>query len=369
MTPTTRKSMKFGLHSPSNQEMKHFELRNNLISISVSPYGATLVSFFAEGKDLLLGYESIEGFQSETNPFFGATVGRCANRIANGSFTLKGKTIETPKNNGPNTLHGGDVGFDKCLFEVGEMGDDFVEFTYLSVDGDMGFPGDCRVKVKYQVVGDECRVTMSATMSGSDCPVSLANHAYWNLGGHDAGKSSLLAHRIKINAQSYLPTDSTSIPTGIAAVENTPFDFRLPREIGERIDELKDLPGSGAGYDHNFCLDTTINGDADGDELRLAAEVTYGDLRLQVHTTAPGLQFYSGNYLGPSDLAVDGAASPGPDQPFIVGKGGRTYERQGGFALEAQEFPNAVNDPSFPNCIVIDGGTKVHQMVYKVTKV
>ena len=203
-------------------------------------------------------------------------------------------------------------------------------------------------------------------MSGSDCPVSIANHAYFNLAGHTAGREKLRSHKIFLNADRYNPTNSTSIPTGIKSVDNTPFDFFSAgeggRQIGEKIDFLKDLPGSGGGYDHNFCLCR------EGEGLQLAAVVTCEEAgtSLKVFTTAPGVQFYTGNYLGPSDPEVEGSAGPGLDQAVIEGKGGAKYERQGALCLEAQEWPDAINNESFPCCVVKDGEERVHEMVYSI---
>lgn len=235
------------------------------VEASVTDYGAALTHLrlpAADGtvKDCVLGFDDLRGYRGKDNPYFGAIVGRVANRIAGGKFRVEGQEYSLATNNGPNHLHGGVRGFDKVLWDAEEFSDPApgVRFTYVSADGEEGYPGECRTQVTYTLFGNSTlKIDMESTVSKA-CPVNLANHAYFNLCGHDAGED-VLGHRLHINADRYTPTDATSIPTGeLAPVEGTPFDFRArgaeAHTIGERIGELKGLPGSGGGYDHNYVL-------------------------------------------------------------------------------------------------------------------
>lgn len=263
-----------------------------------------------------------------------------------------------PVNNGPNSLHGGYVGFDKVLWEARKVTDGngpSVQFTYHSHDGEQGYPGDLDVSVTYTLSSDcELRTEMEAKPVNKATPVNLAQHSYFNLAGHGSG--DVLQHRVRLWSTSYTPLDDTQIPTGeIVPVRGTAFDFTEEASIGSRIN---DVPG---GYDHNFDLRSGLEdpagdlhplngGDLLGDGLRIAAKVWDPVSRraMEVFTTAPGVQFYTGNY-------VDG----------IVGKGGAVYNIHAGLCLETQGFPNAVNDSRFPSIIVRPGETYRHVMVHK----
>lgn len=291
----------------------------------------------------------IDEVQDGTSPYFGALVGRVANRIARGTFTLDGERYTLPINNGPNSLHGGLIGFDKVLWEARKVMDTngpSVQFTYHSHDGEQGYPGDLDVSVTYTLSSDnELWTEMQAKPVNKATPVNLAQHSYFNLGGHNSG--NVLQHRVRLWSTSYTPVDETQIPTGeVVPVRGTPFDFTEEASIGSRINEV---PG---GYDHNFDLRNGLAGPAAVEEggLRIAAKAwdPVSKRAMEVFTTAPGVQFYTGNFL-------DG----------VVGKGGALYNAHAGLCFETQGFPNAVNEPRFPSVIVRPGETFRHVMVHK----
>ncbi|MBI2511175.1 MAG: galactose mutarotase [Opitutae bacterium] len=314
-------------------------------AVDLIDYGASIVSIRTldrAGKigDVALGFSDLHGYL-ESPAFFGSVVGRVANRIAGARFTLDGKTYALAANNSPGdlpcSLHGGNVGFDKVLWratpcEVG--GQPAVRFEYLSRDGEEGFPGNLAVSVTYSLTSDNgLRLDYAAT-TDAPTPVALSNHAYFNLRGEGGG--TILDHELTVHASRYTPVDKGLIPTGeLAPVAGTPFDFRSARRIGERIDAPDAQLGFGGGYDHNFVIDRRGSG------LELVASVhepTTGRV-MEILSTEPGLQFYSGNFL-------DGKR---------VGKAGRPYAYREAFVLETQHFPNSVNEPRFPNTILRPG--------------
>jgi aldose 1-epimerase len=306
-------------------------------------YGAILVSLEVpdrNGKpaDIVLGYDSLDGYV-QNNPYFGSIVGRYGNRIAKGRFTLDGVTYELATNNGENHLHGGIKGYDKVVWKAepvhgeGEVG---VKFSHLSPDGEEGYPGNLNISVTYTLTDrNELELTYEATTDKAT-PVNLTHHSYFNL----AGEGDILGHELMINADAYTPVDAGLIPTGeIRPVKDTPFDFTTPHTIGERIAQVE------GGYDHNFVLR------GDGGKLDLAARVEEpGSGRvMEISTTEPGLQFYSGNFL-------DGT---------ITGKGGRVYIKHAGFCLETQHFPDSPNKPNFPSTILRPGDTYKSLTIHK----
>ncbi|KAG0583410.1 hypothetical protein KC19_3G133900 [Ceratodon purpureus] len=325
-----------------------------------SNWGATLISLCvpdAQGEigDIVLGFDTLGPYMDGTSPYFGAIVGRVANRIARGTFILDGERFVLPINNGPNSLHGGHIGFDKVLWEARKVTDSngpSVQFFYHSHDGEQGYPGDLDVSITYTLSSDnELRTEMEAKPVNKATPINLAQHSYFNLSGHGSG--DVLQHRVRLWSTHYTPLDETQIPTGeVAPVQGTPFDFTEEASIGSRFNEV---PG---GYDHNFDLRSGLAdpaGDMNGEDtheqgLRIAAKVwdPVSKRAMEVFTTAPGVQFYTGNFL-------DG----------IMGKAGAVYNAQAGLCLETQGFPNAVNEPRFPSIIYRPGETYRHVMVHK----
>jgi aldose 1-epimerase len=320
------------------------------VTAKVITYGAALTELHVPDKagksaDVVLGFDDLAGYLSPKNPYFGANAGRVANRIAGAKFTLDGREYKLEANNGPNTLHGGKKGFNRVVWKARPLptkGGAAVQFTYLSPDGEEGFPGNLETAVTYTLTdANEVRVDFKATTDKAT-PVNLAHHSYFNLAGHASG--DVLGHEMMIAADRYTPVDETLIPTGkIEPVKGTPLDFTTPHAVGERIGELK---GDPVGYDHNFVL----RGGA-GKEPALAARVREpkSGRVLEVLTTEPGMQFYSGNFL-------DGS---------VKGKGGVAYRKHQGFCPEAQHFPDSVHHPEFPSTILRPGQTYTQTTIYR----
>jgi aldose 1-epimerase len=299
-------------------------------------YGATLVSLKIpdrNGKtaDVVLGYDNLEGYEQDKS-FFGATIGRYGNRIAKGEFTLDGSAFHLPKNDGPNSLHGGSKGFNKRIWTAADRSRadaEVLELTYTSQDGEEGYPGTLKVKVTYTLPArsNELRIDYSAT-TDKDTFVNLTNHSYFNLSG--VVNQEIVNHQLLLHAEKFTPVDATLIPTGeLRAVAGTPFDFTKATPIGARINQDDEQLKFGKGYDHNWVLKRG------GNVLQLAAEVfePASGRVLEVLTTEPGVQFYSGNFL-------DGT---------VHGKGGQLYGHRTGFCLETQHFPDSPNHPNFPS--------------------
>jgi aldose 1-epimerase len=315
----------------------------------VTDYGAILTHLYLPDrrgvmKDVVLGFEKLDGYL-EGHPYFGATVGRVANRIAGGRFSLHGKEYTLARNDGPNHLHGGVKGFDKVVWSgtpIPGDGGPALKLSWRSPDGDEGYPGNLTVTVIYSLTfAGELRIEMTAT-TDAPTPVNLAHHSYWNLAGHDAG--AVLDHALELRAHRYTKVDEGLIPTGeIAEVLGTPYDFLRPKRIGETLPSAG--PGGVDGYDVNFVIDGPRG------ELRRAAIVKDpGSGRvMELLTTEPGVQLYTGNHL-------DGT---------LKGKGGVAYPRYQGFCLETQGFPDAVNQPGFPSVILAPGETYRHVMVHR----
>ena len=331
----------FGV-TPDGDSVDVFTLANaSGVEVRAITYGGIIVSLRVPDRDgrlgdIVLGFDNLDGYV-EGSPYFGAIVGRYANRIANGQFTLAGETYHLATNNGPNHLHGGVRGFDKIVWHAEMLESDSgvaVIFTHTSPDGDEGYPGTLSIRVTYALTpGNELVVDYFATTDHAT-PINLSQHTYFNLAGD--GRRDVLEHVLTIDAAHFTPVDATLIPTGvIAPVAGTPFDFTTPTAIGARIDLEDEQLENGGGYDHNFVLDR------DGAGLAHAARVeepTTGRV-LDVYTTEPGLQFYSGNFL-------DGS---------IIGKSGRAYRHRYGFCLETQHFPDSPNQPAFPSTILRPG--------------
>lgn len=357
--PVKEESMPITLHmtpfgkTPAGDEVTLYTLRNGQgMEIAVMNYGAILTSVKvpdSKGQvaDIALGFDSLEGYLG-TQPYMGATVGRYANRIAKGRFTLNGEQYTLAVNNGANALHGGLKGFDKKIWRAKSVSSDdgpAVEMTYVSPDGEEGYPGALTATVTYSLSNDnEVRIHYKAT-TDADTVLNLTNHSYFNLAG--AGKGTILDHMVAINADRFTPVDSGLIPTGeLKSVEGTPFDFRTPTAIGARIDETGDEQIKlGGGYDHNFVL----NGGAGNLRFAARAKEPVSGRIMEVFTDQPGLQFYTGNFL-------DGS---------VTGKGGIQYEKRFGFCMETQHFPDSPNKPEFPSVLLKPGETFETTTVYK----
>jgi aldose 1-epimerase len=353
MTPTVEKASYGKL--PDGRSADIFTLTNSSgMRVRLTNYGAITVGVEVPDRDgrladVTLGYDTLEGWLGN-KPHFGATVGRFANRIAKGRFTLDGKTYSLAINNGPNHLHGGIVGFDKVLWEAKSCQLDdsaAVEFSYLSKDGEEGYPGNLRVTASHVLTdNNEFRIEFSAV---TDKPtiVNLANHSYWNLAGPAAG--NILDHELTIHADRYTVVDDTLIPTGeLRSVEGTPLDFREPVPVGARIGQLPNC------YDHNFVLNgsggrAALPGNDAGVPLAARVHDPKSGRVMEVFTDQPGVQFYSANFL-------DGT---------ITGKGGVVYSKHGGLCLETQHFPDSPNHPEFPSVVLRQGQTYKHLMIHR----
>jgi len=317
----------------------------------ITNYGGIVVALVVPDRankpgDVVLGYDSLSSYLKAT-PYFGAIVGRYGNRIGRARFTLDGKEYTLKANDGPNTLHGGLRGFDKVVWDADESTpstEAVLKLRYVSPDGEEGYPGALTATVTYTLTdSNELRIDYTAT---TDKPtvLNLTHHSYFNLAG--AGSGDILAHELMLNADRFTPIDSGLIPTGeIRFVEGTPMDFRTPTAIGARINAKDDQLRYGRGYDHNWVLNKT------GNEMTLAASVyekTSGR-EMDVWTTQPGIQFYSGNFLDGSN----------------IGKGGKAYAYRTGFCLETQHFPDSPNKPQFPSTVLRPGETFTSTTIYK----
>ncbi|MGQ7261857.1 aldose epimerase family protein [Vreelandella sp. V005] len=347
-------------HLPDGRQVDVYQFTNaNGIELRVINYGGIIVSLKTpnlEGEfdDIVLGFDSLDSYLSEAyrnaNPYFGAIIGRYGNRIAGGQFSLNGETYSLATNDGSNHLHGGNQGFDKVLWQAepfeNEAGSGLV-LRYTSEDGEEGYPGRLETEVTYTLTdNDELRVDYRA-VTDKATPVNLTQHSYFNLKGE--GSDTILDHRLMINASELTPVNDTLIPTGeIRSVEGTPFDFTEATPIGERIEQDNEQLAVGGGYDHNFVLDRD---NAASDELVLAAKVwePQSGRLVEVSTTEPGIQFYSGNFL-------DGS---------LTGKQGQAYEQRSGFALETQHYPDSPNQDAFPSTILEPGETYRSRTVYR----
>jgi aldose 1-epimerase len=303
----------------------------------------------AEGQcdDIVLGYDNLDGFLRERK-FFGATIGRYANRIANGRFELAGNAVQLATNNGPNALHGGLDGFDRKLWQITDIGHapkPFVKLNYVSPDGEENYPGRLDVRLTYRITGPSELSFAFEARTDRPTVVNLTNHSFFNLEGVTSGRD-ILDHRLTLFADHFLAIDPTAIPLPEPPreVAGTPFNFRKATAIGARIRERDQQLQHGKGYDHNFCL-------PDDRTLKLAArvEAPRSGRIFELLTDQPGLQFYSGNYL-------DGS---------IAGKQGRLYRQSDAFCLEPQAWPNSPNRPDFPSPRLAPGDVYRHQIVYR----
>lgn len=313
------------------------------MQVSIINYGGTVTKIITpdkEGKagDVIFGYESLEGYLQKGNPYFGCLVGRYANRIANGKFTLDGTAYTLAGNNNGNSLHGGNKGYDKVYWTIErQAGDSSLKLTYLSKDGEEGYPGNLSIEVIYTLTtANELKIDYKATTDKATV-VNLTNHCYFNL---SAGKdSTILNHQLQLNAVTYTLVNDQLIPTGkIVDVKGTPMDFTTAKTIGKEIDSVK------GGYDHNWILSGT--GLKNAGSLYDAGSGRY----MEVFTTEPAIQFYSGNFL---------------DGTLTNTKGGQKYVLHGALCLETQHYPDSPNQPAFPTTVLKPGETYTHRSIYK----
>ena len=323
----------------------------NGVEVRAITYGGIIISLRVPDKDgqlddVVLGYDTLDGYLANNSPYLGALIGRFGNRIGKGTFTLDEQTYSLAVNNGPNHLHGGLKGFDKVVWQAESFDDEAgvgVVFTYTSADGEEGYPGTLSVRVTYTLTGQDALIVAYHATTDKATPVNLTQHTYFNLAG--PGTNDILGHELTLHADRFTPVDSTMIPTGeLRSVAGTPFDFSQPTAIGARIDQQEEQLIWAGGYDHNFVLNPGT------DSLALAARVyepTTGRV-LEIHTTEPGVQFYTGNFL-------DGS---------ITGKAGHVYEHRYGFCLETQHYPDSPNQPNFPTTILRPGSAYRSRTVF-----
>lgn len=323
----------------NNKKVEAITIKNEYIKAEILTYGATLRSLLVKDKngndtDVCLGYDTLEEYISN-NGYLGATIGRVGNRIGNAEFELDGVKYTLAKNNGVNTLHGGKVGFDKAIWDY-KAEESFVTFFHISPDGDEGFPGEVAVSVTYFLDGNSLRISYRATTS-KRTPLSLTNHSYFNLGGHASG--TVYNHTLKLNAHLYTEVDKGLIPTGrLAPVENTALDFTHETRLEERLlsEELKGTNG----VDHNFALDK-------GWEVAATLWCPETGIQMDTLTTLEGIQIYTAGSLSNR-----------------VGKGGAVYNNHNAICLETQHFPDAINKPEFPSCVLDPENAWEHATIY-----
>jgi aldose 1-epimerase len=335
------------------QKVKLFTLKNNSgATVAITNYGGRLVSLLVPDKDgkatdVILGYDSLKSYQKPKEPYFGAIIGRYGNRIAKGKFTLDGKAYQLDINDGVNTLHGGFNGFYGKVFSAKQLSASQLELTYVSKDGEGGYPGNLTATVVYTLGDDNSlKIEYKATTDKATV-VNLTNHAYFNLNG--AGSPTITDNVLQINADAFLPVDTTLIPTGkLQPVKGTPFDFTTSKTIGKDIGTADEQLKNGKGYDHNFVLNKH-----DLTTPIATVKSTVTGITLEVFTEEPGLQFYSGNFL-------TGATKDG--------KGGKAYPYRSAFCLETQHFPDAPNQAAFASTVLKPGQTYHTVTIYKFSK-
>ena len=331
----------FGV-TPAGEAVSRIALNNGTISCEVITYGATLRTLFVPDRsgnpvDVVLGYDTLEEYRTRDG-YLGATIGRFANRIADGRFTLNGKDYTLACNNGPNHLHGGNVGFSHRVWDILSVQADRAELALTSPDGEEGYPGTLQAKVTYVLCGSALEIRYEA-ISDRDTPCSLTNHSYFNLGGHNSG--DVLRQAVSLAADCFTPSNAVSIPYGtVIPVAGTPMDLRTPTAIGLHIDDDDLQLRQARGYDHNYVINGTPG------TLRPAATASCAEtgISLSVSTTLPGVQLYTANFIA-------------EDCP---GKGGCHYGPRHAFCLETQFFPDTPNQPDFPSAILREGETYRH---------
>ncbi|MDJ1469385.1 aldose epimerase family protein [Cytophagaceae bacterium DM2B3-1] len=340
---------------PDGKAADLYTLRNaSGMEVKITNYGGTIVSWTAPDKDgkyedVVLGCDSLDGYLKGV-PYFGALIGRYGNRIGKGKFTLDGKTYTLATNNGPNALHGGKVGFDKVLWEATpvEGEEPSLKLTYVSKDGEEGYPGTLTTEVVYQLKNDNSLQISYKATTDKPTVVNLTNHTYFNLTG--GVKRDILDHEVTLYADKLVPVDKGLIPTGeLKPVAGTPFDFNTSTKIGARINDSSDVQIKyGLGYDHCWVLKESKESKDSLKHVATVYEPTSGRV-LDTYTTEPAVQFYTGNFL-------DGT---------ITGKNGIVYKHRYGFCLETEHYPDSPNKPSFPSTVLRPGETYATTTVYK----
>jgi aldose 1-epimerase len=328
-----------------------YTLHNGDITMQVTNFGARVVSLWTPDRngtyeDIVLGYPDIESYiNNKGERFLGCVVGRYANRIANGKFILNGNTYTLPLNSGGQTLHGGLKGFDSVVWDVENADEHEITFSYFSKSGEEGFPGNVRILMTYSLTADnEFKITYRAT-TDSTTVINLSHHSYFNLKGE--GNGSIENHILTLNASDITPVNGLLIPTGyLMTVENTPFDFREPHVIGERINGDHEQLKYGNGYDHNWVID---HKNADSIEVAAIVYEPENGRVMTVLTDQPAIQFYSGNYFAGT----------------VEGKYGKSHKPRESFALETQKFPDSPNQPHFPTTVLNEGEIYQHTCIYK----
>jgi len=338
-----------GTHKGKLTSLYTLKNKNGLIA-QITNYGAIIVSLFVPDRkgnmiDIVQGYDTVLEYINGNDPYMGAVVGRCANRIAKGKFTLEGKEYSLAVNNGPNHLHGGKIGYDKVVWDVKNSSSSMVEMQYFSKDGEEGYPGNVNVTVIFTLTdNNELRLDYHA-VTDKTTVFNLASHSYFNLAGEGSG--DIFNQELMINADFFTPIDETAVPTGeIRKVKGTPMDFTTPKKIGSSIDADDEQIRFGSGYDHNWVLNhrSGILG------LAAAAHDPQSGRVMEIFTTQPGVQFYSANW-------VDNEK----------GKAGKKYGKRWAFCLETQHFADAINKPHFPGTILSPGEVYQHSCVHKLS--
>jgi aldose 1-epimerase len=337
---------------PTGETISLYTLRNEKgVEANISNFGGRIVTLKVPDRagkfaDVVLGYDTLEPY-TKPNPFFGTLVGRYANRIANGEFTLDGKKYTLAKNNGPNSLHGGLQGFDKKAWTatvIATKNGQALQLAYFSKDGEEGYPGNLSNSVTYTLSNENALSIDYAATTDAPTVLNLTNHSYFNLAGH--GNGHILDQQLMLNADKFTPVNANLIPTGeLRSVDGTPFDFRKPAPIGAHIDAADEQIQFGQGYDHNFVLHGAAGAPA------LAARVTdpQSGRVMEVLTSQPGLQFYTANHITGE----------------IKGKAGATYHARGAYCFETQHFPDTPNQPNFPTAVLKPGETYHQTTIFR----
>ena len=337
-----------------DSEVQKVTITSNKTKLVLTNFGATLISFSTPDKtgvleDITLCYQSLDEIRAGS-VYYGATIGRCANRIANGKFTLNGETYDLEKNNGPNHLHGGYAGFDKVVWDAKEV-ENGVKFTYISKDGEAGYPGRLTVSVTVTLVnGSVLSFEYEASVAGKETPINLCNHTYWNLSGNC--KRRILDHTLEIFSSKFLPVNETQIPTGeLENIKGTYMDFPVGSKvkIGERINEVDG--GGEPGYDHCYCVDQSeLNQVASTDNYQMYKVATLCDeisgRRMRILSSEPGVQLYTGNFLSKNN----------EDKPHV---------QHNAVCLETQHYPNSINEPKFPSVVLKPGSVFKSKTVHE----